>query len=35
MPRDCKVHLDSEVIWDIIQSKLPALEEHVQAMVEA
>ena len=35
MPRDYKVYVDSEIIWDIIQNKLPGLGEHIQAMVEA
>jgi len=26
--------VDAELIWDIIQNKLPALEEQIQAMVK-
>lgn len=37
--RDILIHqyfgVDAELIWDIIQNKLPALEEQVRAMVKS
>lgn len=33
MPRDYKVYIDREIIWDVIRNKIPELEKQIKKLI--